>query len=117
MKTAAVLAGMLSLVTIAFTNVNAADPSARDFQRVVDAAHVRYRDMKDGRNADYIPILTKTPDELFGMVIARRDGRLCSAGDVDYKFTIRSMSGPFTSALVMSQQGPKVLQEKIGAGG
>jgi glutaminase len=105
---------MLSLTTIGCASVNAADPSAKDFQRVVDAAHAKYKDLRDGKNADYIPILTKTPSELFGVVIATRDGKLYTAGDVDYKFSIQSVSKPFTAALVMSQQGPKVLHDKIG---
>lgn len=114
MKTAAAVAGMLSAVLIGCASVNAADPAAKDFQRVVDAAHARYKDLQEGKNADYIPILTKTPSELFGVVIATRDGRIYSAGDVDYKFSIQSVSKPFTAALVMTQQGPQVLQEKIG---
>jgi glutaminase len=92
----------------------APDPATKDFQRVVDAAHARYKDLKDGKNADYIPILTETPSDLFGVVIVTRDGKVFSAGDVDYKFSIQSVSKPFTAALVMSQQGPEVLREKIG---
>jgi glutaminase len=114
MKNAAVLVAVLSLATIGCASVNAADPSAKDFQRVVNAAHAKYKDLKDGKNADYIPILTKTPSELFGVVIATRDGKVYSAGDVDYKFSIQSVSKPFTAALVMSQQGPQVLKDKIG---
>ncbi len=91
-----------------------ADPSAKDFQRLVNAAHAKYKDLKDGKNADYIPILTKTPSELFGVVIATRDGKIYTAGDVDYKFSIQSVSKPFTAALVMKQQGPQVLDDKIG---
>jgi glutaminase len=94
--------------------VNAADPSPKELQRVVNEAHARYKNLQDGKNADYIPILTKTPSELFGVVIATRDGKLYTAGDVDYKFSIQSVSKPFTAALVMTQQGPKVLDEKIG---
>ncbi len=67
-----------------------------------------------GKNADYIPILTETPSDLFGVVIVTRDGKVYSAGDVDYKFSIQSVSKPFTAALVMAQQGPEVLREKIG---
>jgi len=92
----------------------APDPAVKDFQRVVNAAHARYKDLKDGKNADYIPILTETPSDLFGVVIVTRDGKVYSAGDVDYKFSIQSVSKPFTAALVMSQQGPEVLQAKIG---
>jgi glutaminase len=92
----------------------APDPAVRDFQRVVDAAHARYKDLKDGKNADYIPILTETPSDLFGVVIVTKDGKVYSAGDVDYQFSIQSVSKPFTAALVMTQQGPRVLREKIG---
>lgn len=91
-----------------------ADPAAKDFQRLVDAAYANYKDLKDGKNADYIPILTETPSDLFGVVIVTRDGKVYSAGDVDYEFSIQSVSKPFTAALVMSQQGPAMVREKIG---
>jgi len=90
------------------------DPAVKDFQRVVDASHARYKDLKDGKNADYIPILTETPSDLFGVVIVSKDGKVYGAGDIDYVFSIQSVSKPFTAALVMNQQGPEVLKEKIG---
>jgi glutaminase len=92
----------------------APDPAVKDFQRVVDAAYAKYKDLKDGKNADYIPILTETPSDLFGVVIVSKDGKVYSAGDVDYVFSIQSVSKPFTAALVMTQQSPQVLKEKIG---
>jgi glutaminase len=92
----------------------AADPSAKDLQRVVDAAYSKYKDLKDGKNADYIPILTETPSDLFGVAIVTREGKVYSAGDVDYRFSIQSIAKPFTAALVMSQQGPEVVRAKIG---
>ena len=99
---------------IALASAQAAEPSPEDLQRVVDAAPAKYEDLKEGKNADYIPILTKTPSELFGVVIATREGKVYSAGDVDYKFSIQSVSKPLTAALIMTQQGPEVLREKIG---
>ena len=38
------------------------DPAVKDFQRLVDAAYAKYKGLQDGKNADYIPILTETPD-------------------------------------------------------
>jgi hypothetical protein len=90
------------------------DPAVKEFQRLVDAAYARYKGLQDGKNADYIPILTETPSDLFGVVIVTKDGKVYSAGDVDYQFSIQSVSKPFTAALVMTQQGPAVLKEKIG---
>jgi len=98
----------------AFARGPVPDPAVKQFQRVVDAAYAKYKDLKDGKNADYIPILTETPSDLFGVVIVSRDGKVYSAGDVDYKFSIQSVSKPFTAALVMAQQGPAVVREKIG---
>lgn len=105
---------LLSTVLLGCASVNAAGPSPKELQRVVDAAHARYKGLQDGKNADYIPILTETPSELFGVVIATRDGKVYSAGDVDYRFSIQSVSKPFTAALIMNQQGPQVLRDKIG---
>lgn len=111
---AATLVATLALLAGTPALAAKADPAQKHFQRVVDAAYAKYKDLKDGKNADYIPILTETPSDLFGVVIVSKDGKVFSAGDVDYKFSIQSVSKPFTAALVMQQQGPEVLQEKIG---
>jgi glutaminase len=112
----AALAATLALAVgaPAFARGPVPDPAVKDFQRVVDAAYAKYKDLKDGKNADYIPILTETPSDLFGVVIVSKDGKVYSAGDVDYVFSIQSVSKPFTAALVMTEQGPTVLKEKIG---
>jgi glutaminase len=91
-----------------------AEPAPADFQRVVDEAYAKFKDLQEGKNADYIPILTTVPSDLFGVVIATRDGKLFTAGDIDYRFSIQSVSKPFTAALIMQQQNPEVLREKIG---
>ena len=100
----------LALVSTA----TAAEITPADFQRVVDEAYAKYKGLNEGSNADYIPILTETPSGLFGVVIVTRKGAVYSAGDVDYKFSIQSVSKPFTAALVMTQQGPNALRENIG---
>jgi glutaminase len=106
----------LVLVTTTWltTSIVIAEISPAKFQQAVDKAYANYKDLKEGKNADYIPILTTVPSDLFGVVIATRDGKLYTAGDIDYKFSIQSVSKPFTAALIMQQQGPKVLREKVG---
>lgn len=94
---------------------SAADRQARQFQKLVDEAHARYKGLTEGKNADYIPILTTVPSDLFAVVIVDgSDGKVYAAGDSDYKFSIQSVSKPFTAALVMAQQGPQAIREKIG---
>jgi glutaminase len=113
--TAVVAMAALSVVTTpVLAKGPVPDPTVKEFQRVVDTAYAKYKDLKEGKNADYIPILTETPSDLFGVVIVTRDGNVYKAGDVDYEFSIQSVSKPFTAALVMTQQSPQGLKEKIG---
>ncbi|MDF7826138.1 glutaminase A [Pontiellaceae bacterium B12227] len=88
--------------------------TAEELQSVVDESYAKYKDLKEGANADYIPILTTVPSDLFGVVIATKDGRLFTSGDIDYKFSIQSVSKPFTAALIMSQQDPDAIHDHIG---
>jgi glutaminase len=93
----------------------AADRQSRQFQRLVEGAHARYKSLTEGKNADYIPILTTVPSDLFAVVIVDgSDGKVYAAGDADYKFSIQSVSKPFTAALVMAQQGPQAIRDRIG---
>ena len=85
-----------------------------NYQALVDKAYNDFKDLKEGKNADYIPILAKVPSDLFGVVIATADGKIYHAGDVEHVFSIQSVSKPFTAALVMNENSPAFLQEKIG---
>lgn len=85
-----------------------------DYQWLVDEAYALFKGDNSGANADYIKILTETPSELFGVVIVTRDGKVFKAGECAYRFSIQSVSKPFTAALVMTQQSPEVLKEKVG---
>ena len=105
-----VLAVMLAWPLTAFSSM----PSEAALQNAVDKAYEAFKDVKEGANADYIPILATVPSELFGIVIVTKDGKTFSAGDVDYRFSIQSVSKPFTAALIMAQQGPEAIREKIG---
>jgi glutaminase len=103
----------ITLLCVVALNATAAQ-TARDYQRVVDEAYEKFKDLKEGANANYIPILDTVPSDLFGVVIATRDGKIYSAGEIKYEFSIQSVSKPFTASLVMAQQGPKAIRQKIG---
>lgn len=104
----------IALLVLAVSNTGAAQLNAHDYQRVVDEAYAKFKDVKEGANADYIPILATVPSEMFGVVIVTREGDVFSAGEMEYEFSIQSVSKPFTAALIMAEQGPKALREKIG---
>ena len=87
---------------------------AMELQQAVDEAHKMFKDVTEGANADYIPILATVPSELFGDVIVTKDGQVFSAGDTDYVFAIESTSKPFNLAMVMQESGPDAVLDKIG---
>jgi glutaminase len=82
--------------------------------QVVTTAYEKFKDNTEGAPADYIPELAKVPAELFGVAIVTAAGETYVAGDVDYAFTIQSVSKPFTAALVMQEQGTSSIREKVG---
>jgi len=112
--------GILLLVAVvlaisAAQTSHAADvPSNQELQRAVDMAHEKFKGLKDGANADYIPILAEVPSKLFGVAIVTVDGEVITAGDVDHPFSIQSVSKPFVMAMVMQEQGIDAVQHKIG---
>ena len=89
-------------------------PSNEELQRATDMAYEKFKGLKDGANADYIPILAEVPSELFGVAIVTVDGDVVTAGDVDHHFSIQSVSKPFVMAMVMQEQGIDAVQQKIG---
>jgi glutaminase len=90
-------------------------PSAQVLKRAVQEAHAKFKDVKDGAPADYIPELAKVPADLFGVAIITARGEVYTAGDVDYAFTIQSVSKPFVAGLVMQDYGSAdVIRDKIG---
>ena len=92
----------------------AAVPSAVDLQRVVDSTYAKFKNDKSGKNADYIPYLASVPSDLFAVVIVTADGKVYSAGDIDYSFSIQSCSKVFTMCQVMQESGPDTILKKVG---
>jgi glutaminase len=91
------------------------EPGAEVLARVVQEAFEKFRDVRDGAPADYIPELARVEPDKFGVAIVTAGGAVYVAGDVGQAFTIQSVSKPFTAALVMQDYGSaNVIAEKIG---
>jgi glutaminase len=96
------------------THGTAGTPSAESLQRVVNEAYDQFKSDTSGKNADYIPYLASVPSELFAVVIVTVDGRVFTAGDTNYSFSIQSCSKVFTMAQVMQESGEEAVLKKIG---
>jgi len=103
---AAVAAAVLS------TPLAAQEPA--QIQAAVDAAYAKYKGLKEGKNADYIPALAKVNPDLFGIAVVTVDGKVYTAGDLKTEVSIQSISKVFTMALVFNESGPEAVFNRIG---
>lgn len=91
-----------------------AHSDAAAIDAAVKEAHAKYRGLKEGKNADYIPALAKVDPNLYGIVVVGVDGKVSKAGDTDAQFSIQSISKVFTLARVIEESGAKTIQDKVG---
>jgi glutaminase len=85
-----------------------------DIQKAVDAAYAKFRNLKEGKNADYIPALAKVDPNLFGIALVTSDGKVYTAGDIKTEVSIQSISKVFTMAQVIEEQGLDSVAKRIG---
>jgi glutaminase len=85
-----------------------------DIQAAVDAAYAKYKNLREGKNADYIPALAKVDPDLFGITVVTPDGKVYSAGDVKTEVSIQSISKVFTLARVIQDSGPEIIENTVG---
>jgi len=94
--------------------IGAQNGSQNDVQSAVTAAFAKYRGLKEGKNADYIPALAHVDPNMFGIAVIGRDGKVFTAGDVNTEVSIQSISKVFTMARVIQDQGPEAIEKTIG---
>jgi glutaminase len=85
-----------------------------DYQQTVNAAYEKFRTLKEGKNADYIPALAKVDPNLFGIALVTVDGKIFTAGDIKTEVSIQSISKVFTMAQVIQEQGIESVEKRIG---
>jgi len=99
---------------VAVVGVPAAAQSPADVESALKAAHAKYKDLKEGANADYIPALAKVDPNIFGIVVVTTDGKVYTVGDVTSEVSIQSISKVFTMARVIEDQGPQAIADNMG---
>src|ERR1044071_7802436 len=90
-------------------------PTRAQVEAVVREAYEKFKNDTSGKNADYIPYLAQVDSKLFGIAIVTTDNQVLSMGDVNYSFSIQSISKVFSQALAMEELGPDKVFEKVGS--
>ncbi len=118
-----ILLGLIIVLLIAPIHLQIAranDPislSAQSMDRIEEtlkSAYLKYKDLNEGKNADYIPALAKVPSNFFGIALVTVDGKIYTVGDSTQNFTIQSISKVFTLARVLQDSGEKEILDKVG---
>ena len=107
-------AGAVALGMLTMTSPALKAQAAGDVQKAVDAAYAKFKDLREGKNADYIPALAKVDPNLFGIAVVTVDGKVYTAGDVKTEVSIQSISKVFTMAQVIQEQGLEAIEKRIG---
>lgn len=89
--------------------------SQQEIQQVVEQAYQEFKDVQEGKNADYIKELAKVDSSIFGIVMVDIDGNIYTAGDHISQVSIQSVSKAFVLSLVLNESGPAIIKEKVGA--
>ena len=90
-------------------------PDADTVQLLVNEAQRRFQSHRDGENSQVYPALARVSSELFAVCVVGTGGQIYGAGEVDYEFSIMSVSKPFLFALVCETIGPEVARARLGA--
>jgi glutaminase len=106
---------LLALVALGLLAAPAAQAQTpAEIQAALDAAYAKYKDLREGKNADYIPALAKVDSNIYGIALVTTDGKVYTAGDVKSEVSIQSISKVFTMAKVIEESGPEAIEKRIG---
>src|SRR5436190_7325360 len=88
--------------------------SKEKIQAALDEAYAKFKDVKEGKNADYIKELAKVDPKLLGISLITTDGQVYTKGDVETKVSTQSISKAFVMAQIIDELGHQAIQDKIG---
>ena len=86
----------------------------QDWQSALDTLYLEFKDLNEGKVADYIPELAKVDPNFFGLAVVTVDGQLFTAGDCHETFTIQSVSKPFIYGMALEDYGRETVLRKVG---
>ena len=118
-RTIGIVAGMAAALVLAGAAASPAlaqkkGAKAPDYQGAVNAAYAKFKDLKEGKNADYIPALAEVDPNIYGIALVTVDGKVYTAGDIASEVSIQSISKVFTMAKVMDEQGADAIEKNMG---
>lgn len=84
------------------------------FQGFLEELYLKYRDLKEGAVASYIPELAKADSDWFSISVVTVDGHVFEIGNSSQLFTIQSISKVFVYGMALEDRGRETLLRKVG---
>lgn len=122
-----VFVALIAVATITYAAVSKTSTSASaasapstdlitkdNIEAALKDAYTKFKDVKEGKNADYIKELANVDPKIFGIALVTADGQVYTNGDVSSMVSIQSVSKAFVAAQVIEEHGFMTLKEKIG---
>jgi glutaminase len=85
-----------------------------NIEKSIEHVYNKFKKEGGGKNAQYIPALSKVNPKLYAISICTVNGDKYDIGDYNTLFAIESTSKVFSLALALEKFGPNYLREKIG---
>jgi len=112
LRLVAVILALLMLSSPVF--LYSQDLSKANIEKVLNEAYNKFKDVKEGANADYIKELATVDPNIYGIALVTTDGQIYTAGDITSMVSIQSVSKVFTLAKVIEEKGHQAVQDMIG---
>ena len=91
------------------------DLTPEKIKAALDEAYTKFKDVKDGKNADYIKELANVDPKIFGIALVTADGQVYTKGDIESMVSIQSVSKAFVAAQVIEEMGHQAMQDAQNA--
>jgi len=104
----------LLFVQAGFVSAQGGDLTPEKIRAALDEAYTKFKDVKEGKNADYIKELANVDSKIFGIALVTTDGQVYTKGDIESMVSIQSVSKAFVAAQVIEEMGHQAMQDKIG---
>lgn len=82
-------------------------------QSYLQELHTRFKSLREGEVATYIPELGKADPDWFGICVVTCDGQVYEVGDTRQEFTIQSISKPLSYGIALQDSGKETVLSKI----
>src|SRR6516164_1174727 len=91
-----IFAAVCAAIPLCAQNRSPVAPRDEQVKAAINEAYAMFKNDATGKNADYIPYLAHVDSKLFGIAVVSTDNKVYTLGDIDYAFSIQSISKVFT---------------------